>query len=135
MDTLAAVSRVVAPGTTRLALSHGDFLIVKQRLNAGETMDLFERAAPGLDVTASGALGKLPPAKVGLAIVTAYLLDWSLTDFDGAVIPIRGASAEEKDAALRLLDFDSLIEIMNAITAHDAATRQEKKRPGAGTAS
>ena len=124
------VSRLVAPGTARLALSDGDWLIVKQKLNAGETMDLFERAAPGVDVTAPLAvvLSKLPPAKVGVAIVTAYLLDWSVTDLEGAVIPIRGASPEEKAAALRLLDFDSFIEIVNAVSQHDAAMRQEKKR-------
>lgn len=134
METLAA-SRIVTPGTTRLPLSHGDFLIVKQRLNAGETMDLFEHAAPEIDLTAPGAVGKLPPAKVGMAIVTAYLLDWSLTDLEGSVIPIRGGSTEDKAAALRLLDFDSLIEIMNAITAHDAASRQEKKRRDGASAS
>jgi hypothetical protein len=134
METLA-MSRVVTPGTTRLALSNGDFLIVKQRLNAGETMDLFERAAPDVDLTTPGALGRLPPAKVGMAIITAYLLDWSVTDLEGQVIPIRTASAEAKESALRLLDFDSLIEIMNAITAHDAASRQEKKHPDGASAS
>lgn len=125
MDTLVA-SRLVTPGTTRLPISDGDFLIVKQRLNAGETMDMFERAAPDGDLMAPGAR-----ATRSLAIVTAYLLDWSLTDFDGAVIPIRGVSADEKAAAIRLLDFESLIEITNAITAHDTVMRQEKKRPAA----
>ena len=136
METLTApVSRVVTPGTIRLALSQGDFLIVKQRLNAGETMDLFERAAPEIDLTVPGAVGRLPPAKVGLAIVTAYLLDWSFTDPDGRGIPLRGLSAAEKEGALRAIDFESLVEIMNAITAHDATTRQEKKRPADASAS
>lgn len=126
METLVA-SRLVSPGTTRLSISQGDWLLVKQRLNAGETMDLFERAG---DPT-----GAQPMGHVGMAIVTAYLLDWSVTDLEGAVIPIRGVSAAEKDAALRLLDFDSLIEIMNAITAHDTAIRQEKKRPATASAS
>jgi len=134
MDTLTE-SRVVTPGTTRLALSRGDYLIVKQRLNAGETLDLFERAAPTVDLTTPGALGKVPPSRVGLAIVTAYLLEWSITDPEGRIIPLRGVSVEEREAALRALDFASLIEIMNAITAHDAATRQEKKLPGTGGAS
>jgi hypothetical protein len=70
-----------------------------------------------------------------MAIITAYLLDWSVTDLEGQVIPIRTASAEAKESALRLLDFDSLIEIMNAITAHDAASRQEKKHPDGASAS
>jgi hypothetical protein len=131
------ISRLVAPGTHRLTLSNGDYLIVKKKLNAGETMDLFTRAAPDLDVTAPVALtlAKMPPTKVGMAIVTAYLLDWNLVDLEGAVIPIRGAADADKEAALRLLDFDSLIEVMNAITAHDAAMRQEKKHPGGATAS
>jgi hypothetical protein len=128
MDATAVDSRIVAPGTTRLTLSRGDWLLVKQRLNAGETLDLFERAAPGIDVTAPGVLQRLPPSKVGMAIILAYLLDWSLVDPQGTPIPIRGATPEEIEAALRLLDFDSFIEVMNTITAHDAAMRQEKKR-------
>ena len=131
METLATPSRLVAPATARLPLSRGDYLIVKQRLNAGETMDLFERAAPELDVTNPEALAHLSPTKAGLAIVTAYLLDWSFADLDGAVIPIRGLSSAEKESALRLLDFDSLIEVMNAITAHDTATREKKPPSGA----
>ena len=122
MDAVLNASRVVVPGTVRLPLSRGDYVVVKQRLNAGETMDLFERAAPDLD-------GILNPRKVGMAITTTYLLDWSLTDPEGAVIPIRGASAAEIEAAIRLLDFDSVMEIQRAITAHDAASRQEKKLP------
>jgi len=135
METTLAPSRLVTPSTARLPLSNGDFLIVKQRLNAGETLDLFERAGPDHDLTQPGAIQKIPATKVGMAIVTAYLLDWSLTDQDGAVIPIHGVSPAEKEAALRLLDFDSLIEIMNAITAHDAAMRQEKKRHASESAS
>ena len=128
MDTLAPpLSRIVLPGQTRLALTRGDFLIVKQQLNAGETFDLFERAAPDVDLTVPGALQHLPPGRVGVAMVTAYLLDWSVTDADGHVIPIRGTSQDDTAAALRLLDFESMIEIINAITAHDARIRQEKK--------
>lgn len=137
MDATLTTSRLVAPGTKRLTLANGDFLIVKHRLNAGETLDLFDRAAPEMDATQPGTLtlAKASPTTVGLAIVTAYLLDWSFTDLEGAIIPIRGASAEEKTAALRLLDFDSLVEVMNAITAHDAAIRQEKKLPSSASAS
>lgn len=120
VDAVVNASRVVVPGTVRLALSRGDFLIVKQKLNAGEMMDLFERAAPSMDGPRKSLTG-------ALAIATTYLLDWSLTDPEGAVIPIRGATADDKDAAIRLLDFDSMLEITNAITAHDATTRQEKK--------
>lgn len=126
METLTTPSRLVAPGTARLPLSRGDYLIVKHRLNAGETLDLFERAAPELDVTNPGALAHLSPTKTGLAIVTAYLLDWSFADLDGAVIPIRGLSTLDKESALRLIDFDSLIEVMNAVAAHDAAMREKK---------
>jgi hypothetical protein len=135
MDTLTAVSRVVTPGTTRLALSRGDYLIVKQRLNAGETLDLFERAAPTID---GGSFPRAPGvvrSRVGLAIVSAYLLDWSVTDPEGRIIPLRGVSVEEREAVLRALDFASLMEIMNVVTDHDAASRQEKKLPGTGGAS
>ena len=123
-------SRVVVPGTKRLELSQGEYLIVKAQLNAGETLDLFERAAPDVDITAPDARQRLSPSRVALGLVVAYLLDWDLTDLDGAPLVIAGATADEKTAALRGLDFDSLVEIINVITAHDAATRQEKKRRG-----
>ena len=125
-------SRVVVPGTIRLPLSRGDYLIVKQRLNAGETLDLFARvellAGAGLDDTVSEVTRRLLKVqKLPLVFVTTYLIDWILTDLDGAVIPVRGQSADAIDAALRLLDYDSLVEVQNACMAHDAATRQEKK--------
>lgn len=128
-------SRVVAPGTKRLDLSQGDWLLVKQQLNAGETMDLFERAAPGFDITAGVDLKRLAPTKVGMAIVLAYLLDWSLVDDDGGPIPIRDATPDEKEAALRLLDLESLVEIMDAISTHDAANREKKRARAIANAS
>ena len=136
MDTtVARVSFLVPPGEARLALSTGHTLIVKKKLNAGETFDLFERGAPGLDVTEPDAIRKIPPATLGMALVSAYLLDWDLTDLDGAIIPMRGLSVEDKEATVRLLEFETAIDLITAITAHDAATRQEKKRRSSVSAS
>lgn len=114
----------VEPRTVRLDLPSGGWLEVKQRLNAGESMDLFERAGAGVT-----DLAKLSPAKVGLALVLAYLVDWSAVDHAGAPIRIRGITPEALEARLRLLTFESFTEIMTTITAHDATTRQEKKQP------
>lgn len=127
-------TRIVEPRTARLELSGGDWLLVKEQLNAGETMDLFDRAAPGVDLTQPGAMAKLSPMKVGPALVGAYLLDWSLVDAQGQVIPIRGQSPEAIEALLRAFDLETLTELMNAVSGHDARMR-EKKRHLAATAS
>ena len=128
-------SQIVEPNPTRLPLSNGQWVVVKAELNAGETMDLFERAAPGIDITEPGAITKLSPTKLGLALCVAYVLDWSFIDPQGAPMLLRGVSVEEKEAMLRLLKFDRFIELMKAISAHDAETRQKKEPPDDATAS
>lgn len=126
-------SWVVEPDTQTLSLSDGKWVQVRKRLNAGETFDLFDRVAAftngNHDVT------KVPPAKVGMAMITAYLLNWNLVDAHGDPIPILRATADEKETLVRILEFDRVVEIMNAITAHDAAVRQEKKLPKPASAS
>ena len=37
------MSRFVTPAEVRIAISDGDYLIVKNRLNAGETLDMYAR--------------------------------------------------------------------------------------------
>lgn len=133
---IATESRVVVPGTTRLPLSHGDWVLVKRKLNAGETLDLFERAAPGIDLTRGpAALRDLSPMRTGLALLGAYLVDWSLVDPQGAPLSLSSTTTTaEREAMVRSLDFESLTELITVVTDHDARTRQEKKRHSGSSA-
>jgi hypothetical protein len=122
------MSRFVRPDTTVLALTAGDTITVKMRLNAGERRDLYARLyTPGLD-------GKLHvnQLQTGLTVMTAYLVDWSLRDDDGAKVEIRGLSIKDLEAVLNSLDSDSFGEIKRAIETHEegmeAARAEEKKR-------
>src|SRR4029453_17852496 len=132
--TVPVVIDVVPPGVKRLALTDGKELVVKTRLTAGETLDLFERAAPGVDLTAIN-LNNLSPAKVGVALLLAYVVDWNLVGADGLPLDWRHASIDARESLLRNLSFERFTESMVAVTRHDTAIRQEKKRPAAETAS
>jgi hypothetical protein len=124
-------SRFVRPATTVLKLSQGDTLTVKNTLSAGEQRARFAfMSLAGVDGTLT--VNRL---HVGLATILAYLVDWTLTDDDGRLVPIRGVSADELTAVLDALDVESFTEIREAIEEHEAARtaeREEKKRTAAG---
>lgn len=123
--------RFVRPGTTLLTLSEGDTLTVKTRLTHGERADSYERQY----VTVDGEL-RLKPGQIKLSLVSAYLLDWTLTDPDGTRVPIYQQPVEVVERILRGLESDDFDEIFTAITAHEQqqaqARAQEKKRRPAG---
>jgi hypothetical protein len=125
------MSRFVTPAEIRLPITDGDYLIVKAQLNTGETLDVFAR------MRAKDADG-LDPLQVGIAVVVGYLLDWSLTDDAGQIVPVRQQPPIVVEAALRALDYADFQEIAGAVQAHDdkvKAAHQEKKRmPGSPAA-
>ena len=123
-------SRFVRPDTTTLKISHGDTLTVKRRLNAGEQREVFAKMSRELD---DGSL-RSKPLEVGITLVIAYLVDWSLTDDDGTHVEIRGKSAVELRAVLDELEPDAFEEIRLAINAHvDAqATIRDAEKNGTG---
>jgi hypothetical protein len=142
------MSRFVKPTEVRLPISDGDYLIVKEKLTAGEQLEVFARlyktaeggSSGGITVGRSGVQESmtLDPLQVGLSTVIGYLLDWSLTDDDGRVVSIRNQPIDVVTAALRGLEFDDYQEIVAAVQAHDQriqAARQEKKRSGGPSAS
>lgn len=117
-------SRVVRPETTTVQISGGDWLLVKKRLNAGEQRAMFNRMyLAGVD----GMLRRNPLAS-GVAQVTAYLLDWSLTAPDGSQLAISGKPIEAVVAALDAIDPDSFAEIRTAIEAHEEAMAAEREQ-------
>jgi hypothetical protein len=123
-------SRFVRPETRRLDLSDGDWIIVKDRLTAGEQHAVYAR----IYVEGSDGKAHVNPLEVSRAIVVAYLVDWNLVDEHGAVVNIRGVSRDELLATLDNLDAASFREVQTAITDHDAAMTaertQEKKVSG-----
>lgn len=110
--------RVRRPDTARLELSRGDWLIVKKHLTAGETLEMFGlmRQRDSVD-----------SIRFGLSRIIAHLVDWSIQDLDGKVIPITGKPIADVESALRLIDYDTFTEIEKAVDAHMAAMEQERK--------
>jgi hypothetical protein len=114
--------RVRRPATERLALSQGDFLIVKQDLTAGEYR-AFLRAATKPVALAAGATPamELDPIAAGEAMVLAYLLDWSFQDADGRPLVIADQPPAVVRAMLDHVDQATYMEVQRAIQAHQAA--------------
>jgi len=112
--------RFVRPERVVLPLSGGDSLIVRKRLTAGEQRQQFVRA-----YTADGT-GKLRVnlIETGMALITAYLIDWNQHDDPDA--SIKGLSVDELTEVLNLLDPASFTEIKEAIERHELAMLAER---------
>lgn len=120
-------SRFVSPQLNILPISQGDTLTVKRRLNRGEQSEMFARMR--------AADGTIDRVKVGLETVLAFLMDWSLTDDAGAIVPYRDLDAEGRAHVLNSLDPDDFTEIREAIEDHVAAVaaaREAEKKTQAG---
>jgi hypothetical protein len=133
------MSRFVHPASVVLSISEGDSLTVKARLNTGEQRAMFARMYRTPE-NGSPAAAQLDPMAVSMARVTAYLLDWTLTNDDGHLVEIRDRPVAEVEDALNALDPDDFVEIRQAIDGHIArlehARAEEKKtRRGAPTSS
>ena len=93
----------------RLPLGDGDFITVKQELNAGESIDLANE--PGDKILAS---------------IMAYLIGWSLVGADDIPIPYHPMqSADERRATLRALTLSRLKEIVAVLEPHVTAAQRE----------
>lgn len=118
------MSRFVSPAEVRIPISDGDYLIVKNRLNAGETLAMYAAMRRGTEE-------KIDPTTFGQSLIQAYLLDWSITDDDGRVVSIRNQPPDVVAGALRNLEYPDFQELLAAVQAHETAieaARQEKKR-------
>jgi hypothetical protein len=115
-------SRFVRPETTVLTLSDGATLTVKKRLTHGEQTESFARMyLAGVD----GSL-RVNPLQSSMALVTAYLVDWTVTDDTGSVVSIAGKSVGEVEAVLNAMGPDDFAEIKSAIEAHERAMSAER---------
>ena len=128
--------RVRRPETVRLPLSGGDSILVKQYLTAGEYRAVMRAAArpvvangaPSLELDADGA---------GVALVVAYLLDWTFQHADGSPLVIADQAPDVVRAALERIDADAYMEVQTAIQQHQVATKtalEAEKKTGGVTA-
>src|SRR5262245_41515606 len=108
----------VQPDTRRIVLEDGAWILVKKRLNAGETRKMF---AGVIRTMTLGEKVELDPEKVGLNKILIYLLDWSANE----QYPIRNRSSAEVAEALNNLDQESYQAIMQAIDKHEAEMEAE----------
>jgi len=124
------MSRFVKPDTALLTLANGDTLVVKVRLNTGETRALRAAILAGTEQSHAD--------RAAFPVVLAYLLDWTITD-DGRPVVIREQPADVVRAVLDALDYDDFIEIANAIGDHvqreTVRRAEEKKTPTGATVS
>jgi hypothetical protein len=118
------MSRFVRPETVTLKLSGGDTLTVRKRLTAGEARARVERWTETDPVT--GEL-RAKVTRGGLATITAYLVDWTLTDDAGRLVDLRGLPAAELEGILDNLESESFTEIRQAIEAHELAVLAERE--------
>lgn len=116
----------VHPTRVRLPLSDGQFLDVKQELNALET----RRLHTGLMKASSeeGKTWQLDAERVGLPRLLEYILGWSIVE-DGTPVPF-------SEEALNGLQWPRYREIVDAVDAHHARVEAiyEARKNGQGIA-
>lgn len=111
--------RMRRPATARLELSQGDYLIVKQHLTAGEHHDWIRASTRPVALGGPGI--ELDPVAAGVALVLAYLLDWSFQDAEGRPLVIADQPPQVVQSALNHIDADAYMEVQTAIQQHQAA--------------
>jgi pectin methylesterase-like acyl-CoA thioesterase len=117
-----AYSRFVRPETVTLPISGGDTLTVKRRLTHGERTAAYQR----MYVFDAAGTATRTSLTAEMAMVLAYLVDWTLTD-EGRPVPIKGQPLEDVEAALNALDDLDYAEISAAIQAHEVAMLLERQ--------
>jgi hypothetical protein len=127
-------NRLAALDTVRVALSDGDWIELKQELNAGEHLDMITTSTVVVD-------GELRPdyRMLSLARILAYLIRWSFTGRHGEALPYAlDDPIDLRRATLRELTPATYRELVAAVDAHEAqeaAARDAKKNilTGVGT--
>src|SRR5262245_47567749 len=123
-------SRFVTPALTTIPISQGDTITVRARLTAGERRAMYSRMY-------YPETTKVDPMRVHLAVLTAYLVDWSLTDDEGRRVPIEGLPVAELETVINALDPESFTEIAEALDTHAepfAPTRDTEKNGSSAAA-
>ena len=118
-------SRYRKQESVRLELGGGDWLLVRKHLTAGEARHADAKVFKAATIK-QGERPEIDLEQVGIADAVAYLLDWSITDADDKPIVIRDQSADFIEGALLAQTPESLLEIIQAIKAHEGAMIAER---------
>lgn len=110
------MSRFVRPETVTLSISGGDTITIRKRLTNGERRAMFARM-----YKAGVTPMQVDTLQTGLAVVASYLIDWTLTDDGGARVRLDGATPDDIAVIVDGLDWDSFVEIKDAIEQHVVA--------------
>jgi hypothetical protein len=124
---MASRSRFVRPETKTIPISDGDTITVRRRLNMGQQRAAFDKMAYERE---DGKPLRANPLKVGVAMVAAYLVDWSIVDFEGRHVAIVGKSEDELIEILNDMEPGDFEEIRGAIDTHvdaESAARAAEK--------
>ena len=119
--------RGIKPSTVTLTISDGDTVTIKERLTAGEDMDLTSRSGHWNNLDGKPRI-EIDTALLNANTVAIYLLGWSLVSAKtGNAIPwLSNTSLDEKVKLLRdELDGDTLREIADAIGEHRKQQRAD----------
>jgi len=116
------VSRFPKPILDVLTLANGDTITVRRVLTHGETTAWHART---MTLREDGKL-RPDPMKYGDGLIVAYLVDWTIRDDNGDLVPIRGCMVEEVSDVINNLDHESAMEIKAAIEAHVDAQKQKR---------
>ena len=126
------MSRIRRPEELLIPISQGDWILIKKRLNAGESRRIFARMVKSIKPSETETPDGKTKADVdydvrqmGLSKAVEYLIDWSIKDDSDHQVVIRDRSPKEIEAALESLDLESFTEITQAIDAHEAAMEAE----------
>ncbi len=123
----------VIPEATRLDLGEGQWIDVKNRLTHGEREGMLAAMSP---FVRPGEDLQLDRKEIRTALVSTYLVDWSLKREDGKTVEI-GPDVPENQrlVTIRSLAADAFDMIHRAIDAHVGAIQRsdaEKNGPASG---
>jgi hypothetical protein len=125
--------RFVSPNVTRIQLTDGDWIEVKDTLSIGEVRHLTRLT------TGEGPNGeKRARLPIGFAQTLVCLVDWNLTDQNEKTVPI--SEEPTRMAALDALSQDDFMEIEAAVDKHMkvslmAAAKKKKTKAGSNPSS
>jgi hypothetical protein len=136
-----SVNPFASLGTTKLDLGHGLWVVIKDELGAGESLDAVQAGIRGVElVDAEG--GSVRSVYDNVAArefrVAAYVVDWNFPGLDGKTAPLGNSTAERRSAlaALSRPWFDALEDAIEGHAKQYAAARAAQlpgTAPAAGT--
>jgi hypothetical protein len=119
------MNRFVRPDETTLTLTHGDTITIRRELTHGERIAALQRSY----VKDPDGTWRRDPLLSGMAVVTAYLLDWTFKGEHDVRMPIKGLSLPALTDVLNALQSSAWVEIKDAIEAHEAQVARENALP------